>query len=145
MATPPIDSLVDLINKKGLNTGNKVLTSTGAAVTASTLPYVDAAGELEVGAAVTASKPVYIDASSVPQAGNIPFVFPFSAGATDTSYAVAAIIGSATGSADELMHLTLVKGANATATIAGYYRVTVTDSAGVITTGDYYAPFYTLA
>lgn len=96
-------------------------------------------------AAATASAPVYSDSSSQLAIGNIPFAFPLMAGVTSTSASLLTVEGSATGSADELMHLTLVKGANATATVAGYYRLTVTDDAGVITTGAYYAPFYTLA
>jgi hypothetical protein len=118
MATEPLDSLRDSLNKQGLNTFLQ--------------------------SAPVTSKPVYIDSSSNIQAAALPFPIPLSAGATDTSFSVATIVGQATGTANDLMHLTLVKGANATATIAGYYRVTVTDSAGVITTGDYYAPFYVL-
>lgn len=87
---------------------------------------------------------MFTDTAGTMQVGPLPFAAPLFAGVTNTGFSVAAISGSATGSANELMHLTLVSGANATAVIAGYYRVTVTDNAGVITTGDYYAPFYTL-
>jgi hypothetical protein len=93
---------------------------------------------------VSASNPIYVDSSSKVAVGDLPFPLVLAAGSTNTGFAVASIKGSATGSANELMHLTLVAGANATAVIAGYYRVTVTDAAGVITSGDYYAPFYTL-
>ena len=86
--------------------------------------------------------PLYMDSTGVLVA-SLPTVL--ATGATNTGISVMSIQGSATGSANELMHLTLVLGANATATIAGYYRVTVTDDAGVVTTGAYYAPFYTLA
>lgn len=119
MATPPIDSIDAQLSKQGLK---GFLNATPAA-----------------------STPIYSDSSGNMQAGSIPFVFPLAAGSTSTAYSVASITGQATGSADELMHLTLVKGANATSTIAGFYRITVTDSAGVIVSGDYYAPFYTLA
>lgn len=92
----------------------------------------------------TASQPIYVDSSSKVAVGDLPFTLALAAGSTNTGYSLMSFKGSATGSADELMHLTLVKGSNATATIAGYARVTVTDAAGVITNGDYYAPFYTL-
>lgn len=115
------------IESRGLREGNSVKTSAGAINT------------------TDASTPLYNDSNATLQAGAFPFAVPMFAGVTDTSFSVASISGSATGSANELMHLTLVGGANATATIAGYYRVTITDAAGVITTGAYYAPFYTLA
>ena len=143
MATPPIDSLVQLINER-LKIGSDVYSNKNVAnQTTSSVPYVDSAGKLQA-TTMTASKPVYIDSSSVPQTGGFPFAVPMIAGASSTSASVVSIQGSATGSANELMHLTLVLGANATATIAGWYRATVTDDAGVITTGDYYVPFYTL-
>ena len=144
MPTPPIDSLVQLINER-LKIGSDVYSNKNVAnQTTSSLVYVDSAGKLGA-TSVTASKPVYIDSSSVPQTAGFPFAVPMLAGVTSTSASVITIQGSATGSANELMHLTLVLGANATATIAGWYRATVTDDAGVITTGDYYVPFYTLA
>ena len=97
------------------------------------------------GAVVSASTPIYIDSNSQLAAGGYPFPVQLFAGVTNSGFAVASIQGRATGTANDLMHLTLVSGANATATVAGYYRISVTDDAGVITTGDYYAPFYTLA
>lgn len=92
----------------------------------------------------TASKLIYVDANSKLASGGLPFAAPLISGVTSTSASVLDVEGSATGSADELMHLTLVKGANATSTIAGFMRITVTDDAGVITNGAYYMPFYTL-
>lgn len=124
MSTQGNDSLEQLIRLKGLQVGNEILGTDG-------LP-------------TTASKPVYTDSSKKLAVGGFPFTVPFIAGASDTSVPVLSIQGSATGSADELMHLTLVKGSNATSTIAGFARVTVTDDAGVITSGQYYVPFYTL-
>lgn len=124
MSTQDNNSLAALIALKGLKVGNEVLGTDD-------LP-------------TTASKPVYTDSSKKLAVGGFPFAVPMIAGVSDTSASVTSIQGSATGSADELMHLTLVKGANATATIAGYYRATVTDDAGVITSGAYYIPFYTL-
>lgn len=115
------------IAARGLQEGNYIRTGAGVVNTAD------------------ASTPLYVDSSAQLQAGSIPFVFPLAAGATDTSFSVVSITGQATGTANDLMHQTLVLGANATATIAGYYRVTVTDAAGVITTGAYYAPFYVLS
>ncbi len=85
--------------------------------------------------------PMFVD-SSGKMAASLPVVM--ATGANNTGIAIMSLKGSATGTANDLMHLTLVGGANATATIAGYYRMTVTDAAGVITPGDYYAPFYTL-
>ena len=143
MGTPPIDSLVELIKKRVKIGADVYAADNSSAASASAIPYIDSNSKL-ASTVVTASKPVYIDSSSVPQTGGFPFAVPMIAGASSTSASVVSIQGSATGSADELMHLTLVKGANATATIAGWYRATVTDDAGVITTGDYYVPFYTL-
>lgn len=94
------------------------------------------------GAAITTPSPLFISAAGV-LAASLPVVMY--TGATNTGISMLSLQGSATNTANDLMHLTLVKGANATATIAGYYRVTVTDDNGVITNGDYYAPFYTLA
>ena len=93
----------------------------------------------------TASTLLYVDSSQKLAQGDVPFPVVLAAGSTNTGYSSMSIKGSATNSDNDLMHLTLVKGANATATIAGYTRITVTDAAGVITTGDYYMPFYTLA
>ena len=144
MPTPPIDSLVQLINER-LKIGSDVYSNKNVAnQTTNSLPYVDSVGKLAA-TGVTASKPVYIDSSSVPQTGALPFAIPLSAGATDSGFSTWTITGRATGSADELMHLNLVLGANATSTIAGFIRTTITDGAGVITDGAYYIPFYTLA
>lgn len=118
------EAIQSQIESRGMKEGNTVKTATGAINTND------------------ASTPLYNDSNATLQAGAFPFAVLFNAGSTITS--VLDITGSATGSANDLMHLTLVSGANATATIAGYYRVTVTDSAGVVTTGAYYAPFYTL-
>lgn len=92
----------------------------------------------------TVSVPMYVDSGSKLAAGGFPFAVPMIAGATDTSASASSIRGSSTGSANELMHQTLVIGANATAVIAGYKRITVTDDAGNIANGAYYEPFYTL-
>lgn len=124
MSTQDNNSLEAKINAIGLKVGNDVLASTGLPTTASQLLFVNANKQLAQ--------------------GDLPFTVPLAAGVTDTSFAAMSVKGQATGTANDLMHLTLVAGANATATIAGYYRLTVTDSAGVIVTGDYYAPFYTL-
>lgn len=111
------------IVQRGLKVGNSIHVQTsGAAVSGSQNTYVDANGQLAVGA----------------------FPFAIATNANATSNSIFSFEGQSTGTANDLMHLTLVSGANATATIAGYYRVTVTDDAGNITTGAYYAPFYTL-
>lgn len=125
MSTPTSDSLKQEIDAGKLKVGNFVVDASGFNLTGTntaTVPYLDSSGAFQVA----------------------PIALPLIAGSVSTSNSVLSIAGSATGSANELMHLTLVSGANATATIAGYYRVTVTDAAGVVTTGAYYAPFYTL-
>lgn len=86
--------------------------------------------------------PMFVDANGQ-MGASLPTIF--ATGAANTGIAVMDIRGAATGTANDLMHQTLVAGANATATIAGYMRISITDAAGVITTGAYYAPFYTLA
>ncbi len=125
MSTPSTDGLKQEIDAGKLKVGNILVDTNGFPQTGTNL-----------------STPLYLDSSSTLQVA--PIAFPLTAGAVNTANSVLAITGQATGSVNELMHLTLVSGANATATIAGYYRVTVTDSAGVVTTGAYYAPFYTL-
>lgn len=127
MGTQDNNSLEALVSAKGLRIGNDVNVQDPS------------------GGKATASTPLYIDSSQKLASGDLPFTIVLAAGSTNTGFSVTSIKGSATGSAADLMHLTLVAGANATSTIAGFYRVTVTDAAGVITTGDYYAPFYTLA
>lgn len=129
MSTPSTDGLKLEIDAGKMKVGNFVVDSTGLPLTGtsvSTVPYLDSTGTLQVA----------------------PIALPLTSGAVNTANSVLNISGSATGTANDLMHLTLVAGANATATIAGYYRVTVTDAAGVINSGNagaYYAPFYTLA
>lgn len=103
---------------------------------------VDENNALQVGTDLNTH--MYVDGNSALQVGGFPFAVQMFAGVTNTANSVATIEGQSTGTANDLMHLTLVSGANATAVIAGYYRVTVTDDAGNITTGAYYAPFYTL-
>lgn len=126
MSTPNPDGLKLELDAGRLRTGNQVQTSAGFPVT------VPAIGT-----------PLSVDSSSNLQIGTA--AFPLVAGVSNTANSVLSIEGSATGTANDLMHLTLVAGANATATVAGFYRVTVTDDAGVITTGAYYAPFYVLS
>jgi len=127
MSTQDGNSLEAKINAMGVRIGNDVNVADPS------------------GGKATASTPLYVDASQKVASGDLPMTVVLAAGVTDTSFSAMSLKGQATGTPNDLMHLTLVLGANATATIAGYYRVTVTDSAGVITTGAYYAPFYTLA
>ncbi len=122
MSTPSDDGLKLEIDAGKMKVGNTIVDANGFPVTASMPIYSDSTSSLAVGSPL-----------------------PLFTGIANTGVALLALRGSATGSANDLMHLTLVSGANATATIAGYYRVTVTDDAGVVTTGSYYAPFYTLA
>lgn len=98
------------------------------------------------GVAVSASTPVFVDSNSNLQVGNIPFSMPLMAGVTSTSATVVSVEGSSTGSANELMHQTLVAGANVTTfTSGGFLRVAITDDAGNITNGSYYIQFGTLS
>ncbi len=125
MSTPTSDGLKLEIDQGKMKVGNPIVDANGLPLTGtnvSTVPYVDSSGNLQI----------------------TPIALPLAAGAVNTANSVLSISGQATGTANDLMHLTLVGGANATAVIAGYYRVTVTDAAGVITSGAYYAPFYTL-
>lgn len=106
---------------------------------------VDENNALQVGADLNAH--MYVDGNSTLQVGAFPFAVQAFAGVQNTANSVVTIEGSSTGTANDLMHLTLVTGANATATIAGYYRITILDDAGNINSGAsgaYYAPFYTL-
>ncbi len=122
MSTPSTDGLKQEIDAGRMRVGNQVQLATG-------LP-------------AAASAPIYTDSNVGLAVGD---TFPLVSNIGSTASAGYSIRGQATGSANELMHLTLVAGANATATIAGFVRVNVTDDAGVITTGAYYAPFYTLS
>lgn len=126
MAYETVDNIITYVKSVAFKLGNDILDSTGNAST-------------------TTSVPLYVDSSSKLSAAGFPFPVQLLAGVTSTANAVVTIQGSATGSANELMHLTLVAGANATATVAGYYRIALTDDAGVITSGAYYAPFYVLS
>lgn len=128
MSTPSLDALKAELDAGKMQEGNAV---------------VDASNALQTGTDLNA--PMYVDGNSTLQVGGFPFALQMFAGVTNTANSVVSIEGQSTGTANDLMHLTLVSGSNATATIAGYYRVTVTDDAGNITTGAYYAPFYTLA
>lgn len=125
MSSSTPDSVKAELDAGKMKVGNPIVDSGGAVLTGtnvSTIPYIDSSGNL----------------------GVAPIALPLMAGTISTSNSVLSIQGQATGTANDLMHLTLVAGANATLTIAGFYRITVTDTAGVITTGAYYAPFYTL-
>lgn len=120
MATPPIDSLQDLINRKGLNTGNDVLTSTGAPA--------------------TASVPLYVDANKKLQAQAIPFALPLTA--ASTTAALLDFTGTATA---DVLTQTIVAGATVTtATEACFVRVNLTDLGDVQTDGAYYIQLFTI-
>lgn len=128
MSSPSTDGLKQEIDQGRMREGNQVQDQDGTPQTGTDL-----------------NAPMYVDLNSQLQIGGFPFALQLFGGVTNTANSALTIEGQSTGAANDLMHLTLVSGANATATIAGYYRVTVTDDAGNITTGAYYAPFYTLA
>ena len=137
MPTPPIDSLVELINKKGLKDGNKVLSSTGTDLTSAKLLYVNTTGDL-TSTDSTASSNIVINSSQA-----VTPVYPLTANQptnTDVVFDITAkgLEGVITGS--------IVYYGGSTVTQAGAFRVLVTDSTGIgATTGTYYIPFGTLA
>lgn len=122
MSTPSTDALKQEIDAGRMRVGNQVQLASGLPAATSAPIYTDSSGNLAVGD-----------------------TFPLVSNIASTASAGFSIRGQATGTANDLMHLTLVAGANATATIAGYVRTNVTDDAGVITSGAYYMPFYTLS
>ncbi len=94
----------------------------------------------------TASVPLFSDANSKLNAAGFPFALQLLAGVTNTINSVVAIEGSSTGTANDLMHLTLVQGLNVTTfTSQAFFRVTLTDDAGNITNGQYYIQLGTLS
>lgn|SRR3990167_2239600 len=136
MATPPIDSLVDLINKKGLNEGNKVLDSGGTVVAGNGILYANSSQELASLESLTSQNVVFangvpstVDPATVVQPDNTDYVFDITAKGLES-----AITGS------------IVYYGGSTVTQTGAFRVLVTDSTGIgATTGTYYIPFGTLA
>jgi len=137
------DAVREEITANSLKAGNPVKKSTGAAATANSLLYGDSSSNLET-AAMTASKPVYVDSSSVPATGAIPFSMPITM-ATSTSGTFLTLTGYSSLSGVNNLGLTLVAGGTASFTIVGFTRVSLVDSGGNITTGDYYIPYGTLA
>lgn len=122
MSTPSTDGLKLELDAGKMKVGNFVMDANGVAI--------------------PNASPMFVDSNGL-MAATLPVVM--ATGASNTGISMLSLRGSATGTANDLMHLTLVAGANTTLTIAGYYRITVTDDAGVITNGAYYAPFYTLS
>ncbi len=119
--------LYALIQTIGLKIGNAILNATG-------------------NAGMATSVPLFADANGNMNAAGFPFAVQLLAGVTSTANSVLAIEGSSTGTANDLMHQTLVQGANVTTfTSGGFARVTVTDDAGNITNGQYYVQFGTLS
>lgn len=121
------EAIAAQIEARGLQVGNQVKDSAGNVGT-------------------TLSKPMYADSAGILQAGNIPFAIPLMAGVTSTAASVASVEGSSTGTANDLMHLTLVKASNVTTfTSQAFLRIDVTDDAGNITNGSYYLQVGTLS
>jgi len=93
-----------------------------------------------------ASMPMYVDSSSNFASGALPFSMPINVTSVSTTATFLTLTGnsSLSGSAD--MTLTLVAGsAVTTVTKAAFIRVTLSDSAGNITAGDYYIQLNTLS
>lgn len=129
MGTQSTDSLLQLIQQMGLKEGNQILDVNGNTM-----------------AAGNSSVPLYADASGNFQAGAYPFAIPFVAAANQTTIAALSIEGQSTGTANDLMHQTLVQGSNVTTfTSQGFIRVAITDDAGNITNGFYYIQVGTLS
>lgn len=126
--TSSLEALKNELDAGKMQEGNMVVDANGAAQTGNDL-----------------SAPIYVDSSSAMQVGGFPFALQLLAGLTDTSFSTLNIQGQSTTTANDMMHLTLVAGANGTFTTQGWMRVAVTDNAGNITTGNYYIPFGTLA
>ena len=126
MSTPSNDAIEAELVAGRLAIGNVVVvSSTGAKSTASSNLYVDSSGQL--------------------QSGNLPFELPLYAGTADTSYSVITTRSTVTQTADDALHCTIVQGAAASLTTAGFLRITITDDGGVLTSGKYYIPFGTLS
>jgi len=133
------DSLRQELDQKAMAVGNYVITATGAVSSTSAMPYLNSVGQLET-KPLNADKPLWVDASNIPHAGEFPFAVQLHAGVTDTSYSTLAIKGSSSVSANNIYRQTLVEGSQVTTfgTTKCYARVTVTDSGGNCTDGDYY-------
>jgi hypothetical protein len=124
MSTPSGDSVRAEIIENALVTGNPVKDS-------SKIP-------------LTSSKPLYADSSS-----NLATDAPFPLIVTSsqaTTTALLTVTGASTLSATGPLTNTIVAAAAVTTfTAAGYARVLITDSAGNVTTSNYYVQFGTLA
>lgn len=116
MPTPPIDSLKEMIDKQGLTTF--------------------------LNATPVTSKPVYIDSSSKLQAGALPFSAPV----TPTSSTTTFLTLSGTATADVMTTNLVVDGTGGATTFTkkAYLKVSLVDSGGVVTSGDYYIQVGTL-
>lgn len=122
MSTPNLDGLEQKIDQGKLKVGNTVQASTG-------LP-------------TTASKPMYVDSGSNLAAGAIPFSVPLTPSAATTTFLN--VTGTAT--SDVMTSNFVVDGAGGATTFTkkGYIKISVTDSGGVGTNGDYYIQIGTL-
>lgn len=127
MSTPSTDGLKQELDAGRMKVGNNPVDANGFALTGtnvSTVPYIDSAGTWQVA----------------------PIALPLMAGVISTSNSVLSIQGASTLTANDIMHQTLVAGAGVTTfTSTGFLRVTVTDSAGNITSGQHYIQIGTLS
>lgn len=112
-----------LINATDVQIGSLVKNTAGTQGVAASALYADTNGNLASGGVV-----------------------PFISGITNTAAAFFSVEGSSTNTANDLMHQSLVAGANVTtATKQAFLRVTLTDDAGNITNGDYYIQLNSLS
>lgn len=122
MSTTGLDALEAKIDASKMKAGNQVLASTN-------LP-------------TTASKPMYVDTDSRLQAGAIPFSVPVTPSTATATFLT--LTGTAT--ANVMTANFVVDGANGATTFtkAAYIKISITDSGGVGTNGDYYIQLGTL-
>lgn len=122
MSTQSNDSLEAKINALGLKVGNQVLSATGVAA--------------------TASVPMYIDSDSRLAQGAIPFAVPITPSASTAKFL--SLTGAAT--SDVMTTNVVVDGAGGATTFTkkAYIKITITDTGGVATNGDYYIQVGTL-
>lgn len=89
--------------------------------------------------AALASLPLYSDSNSALAVGALPFAMPVDVSGGSTTAAFLNLTGKSTLSGSNDMGLTLVAGsAYTTFTKSGAIRVTITDAAGNVVSGDHY-------
>ncbi len=89
--------------------------------------------------AALANFPIYVDSNSQMQSGALPFSFPVDVSGQATTTTFLNLTGRSSTSGTGDMTLQLVAGASYTTfTKSGAIKVTITDSAGNVVSGDHY-------